>query len=146
MTQDDSEEHEGSEETRRDEIGEENNGDEVNERRQLVYKTDREYKHETPKDNNGETHAHGDKQREFEDGECGMYEREGLEFGEDRGYTSSRSPNTNLLQHLPIRPHPMQPQTNCGSSTGRTTTTSRLAQSPAQGTSTLPCPPTMLVH
>ena len=62
-TQDDSEEHEGSEETRRDEIGEENNGEEVNER---------------------EAHAHGDEQQELEDGECGIYERTGLELGEDK--------------------------------------------------------------
>ncbi|KIM71067.1 hypothetical protein PILCRDRAFT_17416 [Piloderma croceum F 1598] len=83
-TQDDSEEHKGSEETRRDEIGEENNGEEVNEHEQLVYETDGGYEHETPKDDNGETHAHGDEQWELKNGKCRIYEREGLKFREDR--------------------------------------------------------------
>jgi hypothetical protein len=82
-TQEDSEEHEGSEETRRDEIGEENNGEEVNECEQLIYKTDRGYECKTPKYNNGKTHAHGDEQWELEDGECRIYECKGLELGED---------------------------------------------------------------
>jgi hypothetical protein len=84
MIQDNSEEHEGSEETRRDEIGEGNNGEEVNEHEQLVYGTDGGYECKTPKDDNGETHAHRDEQRELEDGECGICECEGLELGEDK--------------------------------------------------------------
>ena len=80
MTQDDSEEHEGGEETRRDESSEgnnreENNREEANEHEQLVYETDGGYEHET--------HAHRDEQQELEDGECRIYKRKGLELGED---------------------------------------------------------------
>jgi hypothetical protein len=87
-TQDNREKHEGGEEMRRDEIGkgnngEENNREEENEREQLVYEMDRGYERETPKDNNGETHAHGDEQQELKDGKCRIYERKGLKLGED---------------------------------------------------------------
>jgi hypothetical protein len=68
-TQDDSKEHKGSEEMRRDEIGEWNNGQENNNGEEC----------ETPKDGNSETHTHGNKQRELEDGKCGIYECEGSE-------------------------------------------------------------------
>ena len=89
MTQDDNKEHKGSEYMRRDEIskgnnGKGNNGVEVNEHKQLVCKTDGGYKHKTPKDNNGETHAYGDEQWELEDSECMIYECEGLKLREDK--------------------------------------------------------------
>jgi hypothetical protein len=84
-TQYDSEEHKGSEDTRRYEIGEGNNREEnnreevskeVNKPEQFVYKTDRGYEHETPKQNNNEIYTHGEpqhEQRELEDGECGVH-------------------------------------------------------------------------
>jgi hypothetical protein len=116
-TQDNSEEHEGSEEMKRDEIGKGTNREEVNEHEQLVYGTNGGYKCETPKDNNSETNAHGDEQLELKDGECGYASAKGLNSGKTR-YTSSGSMSTNPPQCPPIKPHPMRPQTNHGSSTG----------------------------
>ena len=49
-TQDNSEEHKGSEETRSDQISEGNNREEVNEHKRLIYKTDGGYECKTPKD------------------------------------------------------------------------------------------------
>ena len=73
MTQDDSKEHKGGEETRRDESGEgngeEKNREEANEHEQLIYETDGGYERETPKDDSGKTHAHGDKQQELREDE-----------------------------------------------------------------------------
>jgi hypothetical protein len=58
--------------------------------------------------------------------------------------------STTMTPHAPHLPQPKRPSTqhctNTRSLTGRPTSICPLAQSPARGTSALPCPPTMLMN
>jgi hypothetical protein len=93
-TQDDSEEHEGSEETRRDEIGEGNKETRLakekrtegeNEKREAAREGIEESRDEARRDphDNGEGDTRGEPQQEHRGLEYEIFERETLEFGEN---------------------------------------------------------------